>query len=396
LRRRVAGRWQYDERHLCHAPQERLFFQGQWQEGLLPLNGVGASTLAQYLRFAREVERARAGGAFRIPLRSRDGLRAWDGETFAAWLGRHGLDDPQLRWYLDYCCRDDYGADSSQVAAWAGLHYFAARHGFHPPGSEAEGEREALLTWPQGNGWLVQALAAPLGDRFRGDRLVLRIAERRHGIEVDAIDAASGRVERWLAGRCIVALPAFVAGRVVENPPEPLRLLASQLRYAPWLVANLHLREPLTGHAGPAPAWDNVLYGTRGLGYVDARHQSLDPRPGPTVLTWYRPLGDEPDARRMLMTQPWSAWRDAVLAELSVPHPDLAGKTTRIDITRYGHAMSIPVPGTLAAWSGHAALRAEPLSFAHSDWAGYSIFEEAFSLGHSAGTSCLQRMGARA
>ncbi len=40
LRQRVAGRWQYggdDGRHLCHSPQERLFMDGQWQEGLLPL-----------------------------------------------------------------------------------------------------------------------------------------------------------------------------------------------------------------------------------------------------------------------------------------------------------------------------------------------------------------------
>jgi hypothetical protein len=43
LRQRVAGRWQYDERHLCHSPQERLFFNGEWQEGLLPVQGVGAA-----------------------------------------------------------------------------------------------------------------------------------------------------------------------------------------------------------------------------------------------------------------------------------------------------------------------------------------------------------------
>ena len=44
LRQRVAGRWQYDERHLCHSPQERLFFNGEWQEGVLPVQGVGAAT----------------------------------------------------------------------------------------------------------------------------------------------------------------------------------------------------------------------------------------------------------------------------------------------------------------------------------------------------------------
>ena len=29
LRRRVAGRWEYEERHLCHSPQERLLFGGE-------------------------------------------------------------------------------------------------------------------------------------------------------------------------------------------------------------------------------------------------------------------------------------------------------------------------------------------------------------------------------
>ena len=58
LRQRVAGRWTYDERHLCHAPQERLFIDGQWQDGLLPLQGVGQTTLQQYRRFAGLVEQA--------------------------------------------------------------------------------------------------------------------------------------------------------------------------------------------------------------------------------------------------------------------------------------------------------------------------------------------------
>ena len=42
LRQRVAGRWQYDERHLCHSPQERLFIDGEWHEGLLPPAEDGA------------------------------------------------------------------------------------------------------------------------------------------------------------------------------------------------------------------------------------------------------------------------------------------------------------------------------------------------------------------
>ena len=382
LRRRVNGRWRYDERHLCHAPQERLFFQGAWQDGLLPLNGVGATTLAQYVAFAQQVERVRRSGAFQIPERQREQLRGWDGESFGAWLDRHDLRDAQLRWYLDYCCRDDFGAGSATVAAWAGLHYFASRHGFHPPGAaDDNGEREALLTWPQGNAWLVDALATPLGDRFRGGRIVLRIAQRKHGVLVDTLDARTQRIERWLAQRCIVALPAFIAARVLESSPAPLRALAARARHAPWVVANLHLSAPLHDAAGAPTSWDNVLYGSASLGYVVATHQALNPVPGPTVLTWYLAPGES--ARGELLQRPWTDWRDRIVAELSVPHPDLPGKLTHVQVARYGHAMTIPVPGALTALPPPPD--GERLQFAHSDWAGYSIFEEAFTLGHRAG-----------
>jgi monoamine oxidase len=390
LRRRVAGRWQYEERHLCHSPQERLFFEGAWHDGLLPVQGVRERTLAQYRLFSRRVEALRRETRFaiptlRVPLTPR--LLELDALPFAAWLEREGLDDPQLRWYLDYCCRDDYGAGSAHVSAWAGIHYFASRHGFHAPGDE-EAERDAVLTWPEGNGWLARRLAAPLGDRLKTGQAVLRIAETRSGVEVEAFDVAARARVRWQAERCIVALPVFIAARVVENPPAPLREAAARLRYAPWLVANVHVRAPLADRPGAAPSWDNVVYGTRGLGYVDARHQALDPTPGATVLSWYRPLGpsayDGPEGRRLLLDRPWSGWRDELLGELSVPHPDLAGLASRIEITRYGHAMAIPGPGLLAGRGAHERVVAGRLAFAHSDWSGYSIFEEAFVRGHLA------------
>lgn len=398
LRRRVSGRWQYDERHLCHSPQERLFFEGEWHEGLLPVQGVGASVLAQYRRFGQRVAALQAEARFAIPtLRAplSPTLLALDAVPFAAWLDREGFDSPPLRWYLDYCCRDDYGADAAHVSAWAGLHYFASRHGFHAPG-DANEDRDAVLTWPEGNGWLTRRLAQPLGERLHAGHAVTRIAETRDGVEVDAFDTASKSLVRWQAERCIVALPVFIAARVVESPPPVLRNAAAHLRSAPWLVANLHLRAPLADRPGAAPSWDNVVYGTRGLGYVDARHQTLDPTPGPTVLSWYRPLGpshyDAGDGRQLLMARPWSGWRDELLAELSLPHPDLRTLATRIDITRYGHAMAIPAPGLLGrigapSTQAQGRIVAGRLAFAHADWSGYSIFEEAFTRGHLAGSA---------
>jgi monoamine oxidase len=381
LRRRVAGRWGYDERHLCHSPQERLFADGAWHEGLLPVHGAGDATLAQCRRFAQAVRTAGRAARYTLPAgEPQPAQAALDAELFTAWLDREGFADPHLRWYLDYCCRDDYGAGTATVSAWAGLHYFASRHGFQAPGEE--GERDAVLTWPEGNAWLARRLAAPIGERLRTGRLVARVAEGRHGVEVDAFDGASGVTERWHASHAVLATPAFITARVMQSAPAPVVAVGRGTRSAPWIVANLQLDAPLTDRGGAAPAWDNLLRDGVGLGYVDASHQSLDPRPGPTVLTWYHAPGEA--ARADVLRQPWTHWRDLALADLTRAHPDLPQRLLRVEVARYGHAMAIPVPGTRARLAG-VPLRGARVSLAHSDWAGYSVFEEAFTLGHLAG-----------
>jgi monoamine oxidase len=426
LRQRVAGRWQYDERHLCHSPQERLYRDGEWQEGLLPVQGVGAGTLAQYRQFSALVQALGKAARFTMPaLKSLEAKRplppthqALDALVFDDWLVQQGLEDAHLRWYLDYCCRDDYGAGTARVSAWAGIHYFASRHGFSAPGDDAPPEQDGVLTWPEGNGWLTQRLAAPLraGGQLRTGCSVLRISEGRHGVEVDAYNHTTESVERWQAPRAIVALPVFVAARVVQQAPAFLREAAQRLHWAPWLVANIHIDAPLLDHPGAAPAWDNVLYqdaNPGGLGYVNAGHQRLDPRTAltaPTVLSYYQALGDVPQGREQLATQPWTHWAQAALATLGGPHPDLARRATRVEVTRYGHAMSIPTPGTLGFLSKIGLQRPSGmrkqlsngeqnrwlptpttarLAFAHADWSGYSVFEEAFTRGHGAGLAVL-------
>lgn len=382
LARQELGRTVFDERHLCHSPQERLFYQGQWHEGLLP-PAEDAATRAQYRRFAQRVAEAGRELGFALPTRRAPwsaGHEKLDSQTFAAWLDAQGLDAAPLRWYLDYCCRDDYGAPAAEVSAWAGLHYFASRRGFHAPGDQ-DGEREAVLTWPEGNAWLARRLAEGLAGRLHAGRTVLRVSPRRHEVELLAWNEAVDAPERWVARQLVLATPLFVALRLLDaSPPPALQAAVAQLQYAPWLVANLQLDGPLLPRLGVPAAWDSVVYGSEALGYVDARHQRLDPTPGPTVLSAYRAL---PRAQRgALLGEPWGHWARRVLADLQATHPDLPERLRRIDLARWGHAMSIPVPGL----RGSAALAAlhRPqgrLHFAHGDLAGYSVFEEAYTRG---------------
>lgn len=401
LSRTEHGQRVYDERHLCHSPQERLFIQGEWQEGLLPVLGQGNEALAQYRRFSAAVAHASKTLGFGIPTARSAwtaGHDALDAVTFSAWLQVQGLDDPALRTYLDYCCRDDYGATAAQVSAWAGLHYFASRHGFRAPGLHDKGEadeREGVLTWPQGNAWLTERLAAAQRERLHSGRLAWRVDEGRHEVAVDVWDANAQRAERWTAPQVVLATPLFVSARLLASPPSAVQAAVSQMRYAPWLVANLHVDGVLADLGGAPPAWDNVIHGGPSLGYVNAMHQSTRPHPGPTVLTSYWALGGDSAAqlqvqRARLLNEGWSAWARVVLDDLARVLPDLRAKVKRVDLMRYGHAMSIPVPGL----RGSAALKALPgiegrVHLAHSDLSGYSVFEEAYVHGVRAANQVL-------
>jgi len=406
VRRSEHGRAVYDERMLCHSPQERILVGGGWRDGVLPpVDALPASeraaTLAQYRAFAAAVAAAGGADAFAIPTaraRWNDSLTALDRTTFAAWLDARGLVAPALRWYLDYCCRDDYGAGSADVSAWAGLHYFASRHGFRAPGDETRDVGESgVLTWPEGNAWLAERLAAPLGERLHAARVVVAVEEGRDAVTVDAWNAATNERERWIARSVVLATPLFVAARVLASPPPALRDAAALARHAPWLVANLQLDAALDDRPGAPPSWDNVFYGSTGLGYVDAMHQSMRPFAGPTVLTAYFAYGSA-DAemlrgeRRRLLAADWRTCATRVVAELATAHPDLAAKLQRIDLMRYGHAMSIPAPGVRSS-AALAALAAPQrrVHFAHADLSSYSVFEEAFFHGTRAGRAAAVR-----
>lgn len=388
------GKPVYDERCVCFAPQERLFLYGRWQGGLFPRLGADKKDLAELDRFEALMDsyRRRRGKdgkrAFAIPmeLSSRDPeFLSLDSLSMDAFLEQKGFASSRLRWYVDYGCRDDFGCAIDETSAWAGIHYFAAR---------GAGEDGQVLTWPEGNGFLVQKLAQTLDGHLKSNSLVYRVAPQGEGVAVDRVDVATGKTERVLAKRAIVCAPQFVAQRLVPGLAARGQSIA-QFRYAPWLVANLTVENPPDGK-GAGPAWDNVLFSSEGLGYVVATHQSLSLDRRRSVWTYYKPFPgpDEAAARARLLATPWEGWRDFVLADLKRAHPELASRVRRLDVMLWGHAMVKPRPGFV--WSAARREAAEPLGpirFGHSDLSGFSIFEEAQYRGIAAAEAAMAELG---
>lgn len=386
------GKPVYDEAVLCHAPEERLYIHGRWQEGLYPRLGASAADLAERDRFHAEIAalRRRVGRdgrpAFAIPmeLSSRDPeLLALDRITMAAWLDEKGFRSPGLRWYVEYACRDDFGGGLTEVSAWAGLQYYAAR---------GEGEDDEYLVWPEGNGFLVRRLAESLGPRVRAGALAFDVAPDGDGVRVDYHDAATGATRRLLAKRAIVCAPRFAARRIVKplrEDPKP-----SGFAYAPWFVANLTVEDPPAG-LGAAPAWDNMIHSGEGLGYVDATHQSFSQNRRRAVWTYYRALTGDPEAQRTAAyKRSLAEWRESCLSDLERAHPRLRERVSRFDGWVWGHGMILPKPGFI--WGAERQAALEPVGnihFAHSDLSGFSIFEEAMDRGVRSAEAVLAALG---
>lgn len=371
-----------DEEMLCADPNERLYNYGRWHEGLIPQLGLTAADREQYARFSAQMDAYRRGRgadgrrAFAIPLdlSSRDAeLLTLDRMTMSEWLAQNSYDSAPLLWHVDYCCRDDYGAGASQVSAWAGIHYFAARKT-----RAANTEHDTVFTWPEGNGWLVNRLAASVIDRIRTGCIVFNVEPHEDGANVDFFDLSAGKTIRIHARHVICAAPRFVAQRFIRDLAP-----AKGLEYSPWMVANITL-DALPGGDGAPLAWDNVMRDSHSLGYIVATHQHLHPVPRDTVLTHYWPLDHTSprDARTQALARTHADWCEQIVADLRRPHPGITSHIQRIDVWLWGHGMIRPVPGFIWGDTRRQMLAPHgPVVFAHSDLSGISIFEEAYTRG---------------
>lgn len=375
-----AGLAIYDELMLCHEPQERLWKDGAFHDGLVPKRGLQKDENDDIARFFKAVVELRnATGsdgklAFTIPLdlSSQDEkFLALDKISMEEWLDHNNFRTKPLRWYVNYCCRDDYGSTVKDVSAWAGIHYFAGRRGL-----AANSEPNSVITWPQGNGYLVGKLKEILSNQIQVNSLVVRLQRSNEKLVTTIMDSTNRDYRAISSDFVIFAAPRFVAAKVM---PDHKFSHEHDLNYAPWMVANISLKS-LPDARGLAPAWDNVSYYSDSLGYVMANHQDITTRPKPNVITYYYPLSDQDPrtSRRALYSSSPEHWSELIVEDLQKMHPTIASEIISMDLWPWGHGMIRPSVGFI--WGDARRQMKESdgnIIFAHSDMSGMSNFEEA-------------------
>lgn len=394
-----AGLPVYNEFYLCGDPQERLYINGSWQDGLIPTSGIGAGDKAEIDRFLHQMhEWSLALGsdgkeAFAIPVDSSSKDQVYtrlDSLTMQQWMKEQGYTSSYLYWYVDYCTRDDFGTGADRVSAWAGVHYFACRKG-----RAANASKHDVLTWPEGNGWLARQLCRDTMAAVHTQMLVTRVAPYKDGVRVHYYDVKRKQLKVVEARQCIMAIPQFVVARLLPDAATRMPLIYNHYQYTPWVVANLTVKA-LHERSGAPASWDNVIYGGASLGYVDATQQQLQQLKPRRVLTYYRPLTAAPpqEERKLAQQRTHAQWVQMILDDLRIVHPDIDTQTEQVDVMIHAHAMVQPLPHMI--YSGVRQQLQQPVEhcihFAHTDLAGVSIFEEAFYQGIHAADAVIKQL----
>lgn len=388
----------YNDYYLCFDPEERLYINGRWQEGIIPNFGVPDEEKKQIQRFIqlmddyRHVKGGDAKDAFAIPVdhSSKDKLFTdLDKITMKQWLLTNDFTSSYLHTYINYCTRDDFGTPHDQCSAWAGIHYFAARKG---KGSNAE--HGDVLTWPEGNGFLTHHLQKNITGQLLTNCLATHVTTTEQSVLIEYFDVKAKVFNAIEADQCILAVPQFIAARLLQDEDRS-RKVKERFHYAPWMVANLTVSE-LEERSGAPLSWDNVLYESESLGYVNATHQMTRQYYEKRNLTYYLPLTKRSPAeeRKGAQAKTHEEWVSLVLNDLRKIHPNIDEAVSEVSIMIWGHAMAQTLPGML-----HGTIRQElaasiqnRIHFAHTDLAGISIFEEGFYQGLAAAKKVIAQL----
>ncbi len=383
----------YNENDLCFAPQERLYYRGKWRDGIAStiakFSPAGYNKFVQLLHNYENLKNDNGEYIFALPIcngYTNDISLELDGISFADFLKNNLITEDEVIWYADYCCRDEYGMGIESISAFAGIQYFVARRA-----KSANAPEGTNLTWPNGNGHLVDILRTDVTQNLICDTLAYNIEIHNAKVKVAVInDSNNSKILH--AKQCIIATPQFITTRLLSTIQPERTQWTQNFKYAPWLVVTLILND--TSGILSDVHWDNVLYGANSLGYINDTQQLLTTHNNKTVITWYTTLHKQApqEGRKQLLHSTTEEIVNQVAQELESVHPGIISETEYVDAVLWGHGMIAPVVGFYA--NTHLEKLKAPIDnkifFAHSDLSGLSLFEEAFYQGNRAAKELLQ------
>ncbi|MEO1654436.1 MAG: NAD(P)-binding protein, partial [Bacteroidota bacterium] len=239
---------------------------------------------------------------------------------------------------IDYQMRDDYGGNSEEVSALAGVFYYTSRpEGFNGASSQ-------IFSPPQGNAYFVEQMINQLdAERIKNQHLVRRIYKNGPGFQVEGIDLK--KKQPFLIQCQQIIYAAQKQGLPYIYPAD--KDLFKDNRYIPWLSLNFILKKD----PGFEAFWQNEFPDRKDafIGFVDSKAQS---NPSPRrVFTVYYCLAPQDRGRLLQLDQEAPQWIHQAVSLIARyfdwNSKDLHRLIEKVFLKAMGHAMPLPYPGYL-------------------------------------------------
>lgn len=218
--------------------------------------------------------------------------------------------------------------EPEQIAAGYGVGYF------HLAWNQEDGLGRNIVGGPQ---TLIDALAAPHGDRIRRGAVVTRVAQDADGVTVDVDE--NGERRRLRARAAIVSTPSHVTAEIVAGIPAATDAALRAVTYGPMISAAF-----LTDEEGPQ-RWDGI-YAVATPGRATSMLFNMG-----NVLIPRRPRGSSfmtyssANLARRIMGESDEAILDLYQSELEGVFPELRGHVVERLLHRVDPGIPYPFVG---------------------------------------------------
>jgi protoporphyrinogen oxidase len=299
-----------------------VFVPDTWRSGLDHL-AYSAEVIRGFKKFRQEM--------MRVPLNTK--TRELDAIALAQFL--YGY-PPELTTWWDGFGGSNWGGAAAETSALIGIGTLQEM--------AKEGGSDDRVTFAGGLGAITQRLAAMLvqshSDRMYLDTTAVAVAPERSRVLVTYVH--QGVVKALEAKAVIVALPKFIARRIVDGLPATQSSAMAKIPYAPYAVVNLIFDRPVFNRG-----YDTWCPGNAFTDFIVA-DWVIRNQPGyrqrNNILTCYTPLAQSKRAE-LLTEDSCRKLAARVLRDFQKLFPESDANPIEVHLYRRGHPMMVSAPG---------------------------------------------------
>lgn len=287
-----------------------------------------------------------------------------DATPFSSYLQGY---DPKFIALMDRFTQSALCGPTSTVSALAG---FYAAEDLVSPSYVFKGGNPAIA------GALVKKLNAGGKDRIHGSAFVWSILPKGDHAEVIYSDG-KGEGHRICCRRVIITAPPLVSGRIVRGLDDKAVAMLLSSKYGSYLVANFLMPKKIfsgtyDNWVGPPFDFADVIVAERPYELMGDYKAGMG-----SVLTAYQPYPPSSPGRAMLLAGNREALTQTFVQQLGKLVDHLGDSLGEVVLSRWGHAMVVPVPGFFKRLGILSGVDTTPVILAHSSAAGLPSAEAA-------------------